>query len=60
VSRSTGRLGKKSRWKKHDEVYRTQERDRRQANKRRREEVAAATAEGLAVDVWRKQQAGDQ
>lgn len=57
MSRSTGRLGRKSKWRKRDEAYRKQERDRRRANVKRRSEVVAAKAAGLPVDVWRAQQA---
>jgi len=45
-----------STWRKLDKKHRDEERARRQANAARRAEVAAATAAGVPVDVWRKQQ----
>jgi len=57
MSRTTSRLGRKSKWKKRDQAYREQERERRRANATRRAEVAAAAEAGVPVDVWRKQQA---
>lgn len=45
-----------STWRKLDKKYRDDERAKRQANAARREEVSAAAAAGLPVDVWRKQQ----
>lgn len=57
MSRTTSRLGKKSSWKKRDQRYRDEQRERRRANATRRAEVAAAAEAGVPVDVWRKQQA---
>jgi hypothetical protein len=57
MSRTTSKLGRKSKWKARDRAYREQERERRAANRARRAEVAAAAEAGLPVDVWRARQA---
>jgi hypothetical protein len=55
VSRSTAKSQKSSAstWRRRDRAFRDAERQRRQANQRRRDEVAAASAAGLDVVLWR-------
>lgn len=49
--------GGQSSWRSRDKKYRDQEKARRQANAKRREEVAEAAARGIPVEQVRAERA---